>query len=89
MSLKRRWARVRLAVLRRDNWRCSDPECGRIAREVHHVRDGESLRGDLRQKKLTDASALTSLCLEHHIRAHARPRTDAEDRWAALVADLD
>ena len=79
---------MRLAVLRRDNWRCSDPECGRIAREVHHLVDGESLRRDLRRKKLTDASALTSLCRSCHIRAHARPRTDGEARWAALVDDL-
>ena len=70
-----RWARVRRAVLNRDNWRCQ--RCGRYGRlEVHHV-DGDPSNNT--------PDNLTTYCRGCHIRHHARPLTPAEAAWLALV----
>ena len=81
---RKRWARVRLAVFRRDGYRCR--KCGRPGRlECDHViplRAG----GDP-----WDLSNLQTLCRGCHIEktaAESREADPAREAWRALVAEL-
>ena len=81
---RRRWARVRLAVLKGANWRCT--RCGRYGNEVDHIvplhRGGDPWALD----------NLQVLCRSCHIqktrRENRRELTPAEAAWRKMVDDL-
>ena len=82
-----RWAIVRRAVLKRDNYRCVD--CGRAGRlECDHIRP---LEREPNQDPY-DPNGLQALCRACHIektrRENRRPLTPAELAWRELVAEL-
>ena len=80
---RRRWARVRRAVLDAANWRCAI--CGRYANEVDHV---VALR---RGGVPYDPSNLQAICKTDHILKTAgenRKADPARDAWRAMVAEL-
>ena len=70
-----RWARVRLAIINRDRWRCTT--CGRVTAHphVHHIhkpRHGGSM---------FDPGNLRTLCMDCHIEEHhPQRRIDADMR---------
>ena len=73
-----RWARVRAAVLERDDYTCTEDACNRTAVEVHHVvpvyRGGAEF----------DADNMVSLCVAHHRAKHDKrpPVVKAWDDYA-------
>lgn len=76
-----RWNPVRLRVLERDGWRCT--ECGKAGRlEVHHVlpleRGGEYL----------DPENCVTLCRSCHVALHRRPETAQARAWLAFRDEL-
>ena len=74
---RRKWERVRRAILERDGYRCA--RCGRAARlAVHHVRP-LSEGGDP-----YNPENLETVCPACHAEAHARERSPAAARWLAL-----
>ena len=80
---RRRWSRVRRAVLNRDGWRCR--RCRRYGNECDHVtpldRGGDPW----------DMANLQTLCRTCHIRktaAENRKPDPERDRWRALVAEI-
>ena len=84
---KRRWARVRRAVLDRAGWRCE--ACGAAARlEVDHV---VPLQHDPGQDPY-DLERLQALCRPCHFQKTAaeRGRVESPDEsaWSALVREM-
>ena len=81
---RRRWARVRRKVLRRDNWRCRS--CGKYGNECDHVVPLYKGGADY------DMSNLQCLCRGCHIgktRAeYSGPRDPAREAWQAWVDRL-
>ena len=80
-----RWRRLRLEVIRRDNWRCR--RCGRYAAaggppEVHHLTPAEA-----DPARFFDPANLETRCRECHFRERA-PAGDPLDRrgWRRLAA---
>jgi len=79
-----RWARVRLAVFRRDGYRCR--ECGLAGRlECDHVIP-------LQRGGSDDIGNMQALCRACHIektrREQSRPQPRGHDEWRARVAAL-
>ena len=82
-----RWAAVRRAVFKRDNFRCV--ECGRAGRlECDHISPLQREPG----QDPYDLNGLQTLCRNCHIqktrRENQRQLTPAEAAWRALVAEL-
>jgi len=78
----RRWAVVRLAVFRRDGWRCT--ACGKPGRlEAHHeppLRDGANPY---------DMAGIRTLCRACHIERHREDdMTPGRADWLAMVDDI-
>ena len=77
----RAWRAVRLEVLRRDNWQCT--ECGNWGNVAHHVGG----YGDL--KSFHDPANIRTVCEACHNEIHRKklsPRMMAEKRkWDKLV----
>ena len=83
----RRWAAVRRAVFKRDDYRCV--YCGRAGRlECDHVTAMQREPG----QDVCDVNGLQTLCRSCHIlktrRENQRPLTPAESAWRALVAEM-
>ena len=83
----RRWAAVRRAVLKRDDYRCV--YCGRAGRlEVDHISPLQREPG----QDPYGPNGLQTLCRNCHIqktrRENQRQLTPAEAAWRALVAEL-
>ena len=83
----RRWAAVRRAVLKRDEFRCV--ACGLAGRlEVDHVTPMQREPG----QDPFDPNGLQALCRTCHVektrRENRRPLTPAEQAWRALVAEM-
>ena len=78
----RRWNRVRLQVLRRDNWTCT--KCGSWGNVAHHVGG----YGDL--DSFHDPDNIRTVCGTCHAQIHSRrvsPRMRAEQaKWDLLVS---
>ena len=79
---QRRWQAVRLKVLRRDNWRCT--ECGNPGKlEVHHVNPLE--HGGAKY----DPDNLTTICRSCHIDLHRQENmTPGRQAWIDFVQEL-
>ena len=77
IRIKGVWKRVRLEILRRDNWTCQ--RCGQWGDEVDHIVDMHDGGAE------TDASNLQVLCRGCHIEKSRRPR---DPKWRALVEEL-
>ena len=61
----KRWAPLRLHILKRDGYRCRNPECGKPGiLEVDHI---VPLMKDKTEKNKYDPSALQTLCRGCHI----------------------
>ena len=68
-----RWRRLRVAILDRDGWRCTNPECGRAGRlEVDHIQPLE------KGGAMYDPANLQTLCRTCHI-----AKTAAQNRKPA------
>ena len=73
----------RLAVLRRDDWTCKNPECGRRAGrfEAHHVKA-------LAEGGTNDVSNGITYCRNCHIDIHRPTRTPEQILWDDYIATL-
>ena len=79
----RQWERARRQTFERDGYRCTRKGCGKAGRlEAHHVKPLHLGGAPL------DLGNLETLCRACHIGAHRRKRTEDEQRWLNLVADL-
>ena len=83
----RRWAAVRRAVFKRDNFRCV--ECGKAGRlEADHITPMQREPG----QNLYDINGLQTLCRSCHVektrQENRREPTPAEQAWRELVAEL-
>ena len=85
---QRKWARARRRALDRDGWRC---ECGKIAREVHHVRAlFGSTETNTRTGEAYRLAGLKSMCVSCHLAAHNKtPGKIAAQRaeWEAHIKE--
>ena len=73
-----RWQRLRLYVLRRDNWTCA--KCGgEVLLEVHHIQEVAAGADPF------DPDNLEVLCRNCHIVHH---RFQGNDGWADFVNEL-
>ena len=81
---RKRWGRVRLAVLTRDNYRCTNSKCGKAGRlEVHHRKALENGGAPYRM------SNLATLCRGCHIDQHkAHLITPERAAWLTLLSEL-
>ena len=81
---RRPWARIRLAVLARDDWKCRC--CGAWGAEVDHVIPLD------RGGAVYDMANLQTLCTADHIRKTAeenRPEPSADRRkWIEYIAGM-
>lgn len=76
---RKRWARVRLQVLDRDEWTCA--ECGAWANEVHHSKGKAG-------KLMWDLRYLVTLCYKCHIEITRRElRKLPIQTWGKYLGD--
>ena len=76
----RRWRRLRLFILNRDDWRCKFCR-GRGRMEVDHIIPRRLGGSD-------DPANLRALCRSCHIARHAKKYTPSQIRWQELVEEL-
>lgn len=76
----KRWQSVRLQVLRRDNWQCT--ECGCWGNVAHHI-DGY---GDV--DAFYDADNLRTVCQQCHKKLHSKPLSLEAKKWRSFVNEL-
>ncbi len=63
----RQWAKQREYILKRDNYICTEPNCSRVATEVHHIQ--ELTADNIDDVDITlNENNLRSLCHECHDR---------------------
>ena len=79
---RKRWKRLRLMILDRDNWRCR--ECGRYGNEVDHIQPLQR-GGDLYAE-----SNLECLCKSCHLvkTATENGRLPALTEWVSEIARI-
>lgn len=77
------WKAQRLAILKRDRYRCTEPGCHRTAEEVHHI--VELTEENVNDQKIAlDQNNLRSLCSS----CHKRITRAMKQKAAGILEDI-
>ncbi|MCM1057902.1 MAG: HNH endonuclease [Firmicutes bacterium] len=82
------WKAQRMAILKRDRFRCTEPGCRRTAEEVHHIE--ELTEANINDPKITlDPNNLRSLCGPCHRRITRMMKQKSYGILEDIVFDAD